>query len=279
MKISFNTWVYSSFPVWLPAYTLEETIVRLSRIGYDGIEIGAASPHAYPRYVPPERRSRVKELLDANGLTVSSMLPAPGGGPGYNAASPLPEERQDTIQQCKDVVDLLADWGGTVMCYVAGWQVFGTSRLQAWEWSCDGLKQVARYAAGKNITICIEPTPVDSNLVEGADDAIEMMREVSEPNVKLMFDTYHVLFRKEVQTDYVYQMGNELKHIHLSDSDRLAPGQGTVDFLSLFQALKDVGFDGYLTMEIGFDKRTSQPDVLARDAYEYVSDLGKQVGL
>src|SRR5947209_18119717 len=71
---SINTWAYSSFPVWLPAYTLEETIVRLARIGYDGIEIGAASPHAYPRYVPPERRARVKELLDVNSLAVSSML-------------------------------------------------------------------------------------------------------------------------------------------------------------------------------------------------------------
>jgi len=238
MKISFNTWVYSSFPVWLPAYTLEDVIPRLARIGYDALEIGAASPHAYPRYVPPERRNRIKELLDANGIAVSSMLPAPGGGPGYNGASPLPEERRDTVQQFNDVVDLCAAWGGTFVLYVAGWQVFGTSRPQAWEWSCEGLKEIARYAADKGVTIAVEPTPVDSNLVESADDAIKMMREVDEPNVKVMFDTYHVLFRKEVQTDYVYQMGKDLKHIHLSDSDRLAPGQGTVDFLSLFQALK-----------------------------------------
>lgn len=279
MKIAFNTWVYSSFPVWLPSYTLEDTIGRLARIGYDGLEIGAASPHAYPRYVPPERRTRIAELLKTHGIAVSSMLPAPGGGPGYNGASPLPEERQDTVQQYQDVVDLCASWGGKIVCYVAGWQVFGTSREQAWEWSSQGLKEIARYAAGKGVTVCVEPTPVDSNLVESSDDAIEMMREVDEPNVKLMFDTYHVLFRKEVQTDYVYQMGADLKHIHLSDSDRLAPGQGSVDFRSLFQALEDVKFDGYLTMEIGFDKRNVQPDALARDAYDYVKNLGEQFNL
>ena len=55
MKLSFNTWVYSSFPVWVPAYTIEETIKRIARIGYDGIEIGAAAPHAYP--CSPQQRA------------------------------------------------------------------------------------------------------------------------------------------------------------------------------------------------------------------------------
>ena len=51
MKLSFNTWVYSSFPIWVPAYPLEETIRRIARIGYDGIEIAAAAPHAYPAWI------------------------------------------------------------------------------------------------------------------------------------------------------------------------------------------------------------------------------------
>ena len=90
MKPSFNTWVYSSFPVWVSAYPLEEVIKRIARIGYDGIEIGAASPHAYPEYLTKERRREIRQILDDNGLAVSSMLPAPGGGPGFNVASANP---------------------------------------------------------------------------------------------------------------------------------------------------------------------------------------------
>ncbi len=48
MKLAFNTWVYSSFPVWVPAYPLEEVVPRLAAIGYDGIELGAASPPCFP---------------------------------------------------------------------------------------------------------------------------------------------------------------------------------------------------------------------------------------
>jgi len=49
MKISYNNWAYSSFFVWVPAYTLDETIKRLAKIGYDGIEIGAGAPTRTPR--------------------------------------------------------------------------------------------------------------------------------------------------------------------------------------------------------------------------------------
>ena len=43
MKYAFNTWVYSSFPVWLPAYPLDEAIRRIAEIGYDGVEIGCSA--------------------------------------------------------------------------------------------------------------------------------------------------------------------------------------------------------------------------------------------
>ena len=86
MKYSFNTWVYGSFPVWLPSYPLEEVIKRLAIIGYDGVEIGCAAPHAWPDFLNKERRSFLKKTLDENNIKASSLLPAPGGGPGNTTA-------------------------------------------------------------------------------------------------------------------------------------------------------------------------------------------------
>ena len=77
IKYSYNTWPYSSFLNWVPAYTLEDTIKRLARIGYDGIEIGAAAPHAYPAYLTPERRKEVRGLLDASGIAIVSPCSTP----------------------------------------------------------------------------------------------------------------------------------------------------------------------------------------------------------
>ena len=74
-KYAFNTWCYSSFPVWVPSYPLEDAIRRIARIGYDGIEIGCAAPHAWPAHLGVERRRDLKQLLNDEGLPAVSLLP------------------------------------------------------------------------------------------------------------------------------------------------------------------------------------------------------------
>ncbi|MCP4384699.1 MAG: sugar phosphate isomerase/epimerase [Hyphomicrobiales bacterium] len=273
MKLAFNTWVYSSFPVWVPAYPLAEVIRRLAAIGYDGIEIGAASPHAFPDYLDTAARQEIRSQLADNGIAVSSMLPAPGGGPGFNVASPLEAERRAAIDQYIKVAQLCSDLGGKILLYVAGWQVFGTPIEQAWVWSREALRKIAVAAAEMDVTVVVEPTSADSNLVETCDGALRLMREVGAANVKVMFDTYHCLYRNEVPTDYVYRMGKDLHHVHLADLDRAAPGDGRVDYEALVESLRDVGYQGYLTMEIGFDRRSVEPDRIARRAFEYMKPL------
>lgn len=277
MKYAFNTWAYSSFPVWVPSYPLDETIRRLAAIGYDGIEIGCAAPHAWPAYLSPERRRKLRSLMEDQNLTPVSLLPAPGGGPGVNTASCLPEERAFAIQHYKDVVDLASDLGAGIVLYVAGWFSFGTTRADAWNWSLEALRQFGAHARDRGITIAIEPTSTDSNLIETADDALELMRQSELPNVKVMFDTYHALYRNEVSSDYVRQMGKDLAHVHFADTDREAPGDGAVDWAGVLLALKDVDFQGHCTMEIGFHKRSTDPDGIARRALAYVKELEKSL--
>jgi fructoselysine 3-epimerase len=277
MKYAFNTWCYSSFPVWVPAYPLDEVISRLSRMGYDGIEIGCAAPHAWPAYLGPERRKTIRALLEQHRIKASSMLPAPGGGPGANPASAIVEERKWTVQHYKDVIDLAADLGTPTVLYVAGWIVYGTRQQDAWNYSLESLREIAAYARPKNITISVEPTSADSNLIESSDDALLLMQQAGSPNVNVMFDTFHVLYRNEVPSDYIYAMGKHLGHIHLSDFNRLAPGQGGMDFLPVLQALKDVGFQGYVTMEVGFASRSVHPDAIARASLEHLKALEAQL--
>lgn len=274
MKLAFNTWVYSSFPVWVPAYPLKDTIERIAAIGYDGIEIGAAAPHAYPDYLDQTARSEIRAILNANNIVVSSMLPAPGGGPGFNSASSDAAERAATVDQYRKVVKLCADLGGRTVLYVAGWQIYGTDREQAWEWSREALVAIAETGRQYGVTIVVEPTTADSNLVESCDDAIRMMRETGAPNVKVMFDTYHAIYRNDVSADYVRRMGKDLHHVHLADAGRAAPSDaGRADYRGVIAALAEIGFDGFVTMEIGFDRRSVEADRIAREAYAYVKPL------
>jgi sugar phosphate isomerase/epimerase len=157
--------------------------------------------------------------------------------------------------------------------YIQGWIIFGTTFKQAWEWSTAALSEIADKAAKFDVTLVIEPVSFDTNFVDKGEEAIEMMEEVNKPNVKLMFDTFHTLYRKEPSSDYIYRMGKNLRHMHISDNNRLPPGQGRGDFISVINALKDIDFDGYLTMELGFDRRDIEPDFVARQSYEYLKPL------
>lgn len=273
MRISYNTWAYSSFFVWVPAYTLDDTIARIAKLGYDGIEIGAAAPHAYPPHLTAERKAQVKDLLQQHNLQLSSMLPAPSGGPGNNPASPILEERRATVQHYKELAEIVAGWGGKTLIYLPGWIIYGTSRRQAWAWSREVLAEVADAIEHTGVTLVIEPTSHDTNLCVSADDAIELMQDINRENVKLMFDTFHVMYNKEVMTDYVFKMGADLKHIHISDNDRLPPGRGVGDFPALVDAMLDINFGGFLTMETGFHRRGIEPDEDARASIEYLRPL------
>lgn len=273
MKISYNNWAYSAFFVWVPAYTLDETIRRLARMGYDGIEIGAGAPHAYPAHLTRERRREVRELLEEQNLELSSMLPAPSGGPGNNPASPYREERRATVDHYKELIELTAEWGGKTLIYLPGWRIFGTTRRQAWAWSREALTEIADHAGAHGVTMVVEPTSHDTNMCESAYDAIELMEDVGSPHVKLMFDSFHVLYRREIISDYVYEMGDNLAHIHISDNDRLAPGEGYGDFEGMMDALLDIAYDGWLTMETGFHQRGIEVDKDARVSLRYLRNL------
>ena len=277
MKYAFNTWAYSSFPAWLPAYTLDEAIRRLAGIGYDGVEIGCAAPHAWPAYLSAERRRELRGLLDSSALEVVSLLATPGGGPGFNPASPYVEERDATVKYYQEVTDLASELGARKVIYIAGWQIFGTTRQEAWSRSRECLDRIAAYAGQKDITIVVEPTAAATNLIETADDAIELMRSVEHSNVKLMFDTLHAVYRNEIPADYARAMGKDLVHIHVSDKNRVLPGEGQVDWVGLLQVLQESDFDGFITMEVGLDARSADPDRIARTALAYLKDVESKV--
>lgn len=269
MKYSFNTITYGGYGSWLPSYPLDETMRRLVRNGYDGIEIVCASPHAWPYYLNDEKRKQIGQWQKDYNLVISSVMAAPGGPMGCNPASSSIEEREFTVQHTKDVIDLANIWGVKTLAYSAG---FGVKRADAWKNSLDTLKKIGKYAHEKGVTICIEPTGTESNTVDTIEEALLMVEESGLSNVAVMFDTANAFSRIEDPADYVQTLGKKLKHVHFSDYNRLAPGSGGFDFYPVMQALKDIDYQGYITMEVGFS-RSTMADSTARKSLEHLKEL------
>lgn len=277
MKLSINSGLFCSIGSWLPSYLLDEVIRRLASIGYPAIEISAASPHAFPKYTDKRMRNEIATLLSEQGMEVSSICPSLGGGPGFNPASPIEAERKACIDYTKECIDLAIDLGSKIVIWLGGWMVYGVSKDQAWEWCKKALIECAKYADSKGISVVIEPTPVDSDVIETIDDAISLMRETKHSNVKVMLDTYMLFYRNEVMEDCVRKAGKDLAHIHVSDIDRLPPGHGDKDFRPFIKALREINYDGIFTLDLTTGSRCADGFAYALQAYEYLTPLLKEV--
>ena len=126
MKFSYNTWGYASFFVWVPAYTLEETIKR-HRDSAMTASRSVPPPARLSAHLAPSAAREINELLQDHGLELSSMLPAPSGGPGNNPARRIWRSAGATIEHYKELAELSPTGVGRPLLYIPGWVVFGTT--------------------------------------------------------------------------------------------------------------------------------------------------------
>jgi protein FrlC len=274
MKLSFNSWVYCGFPTWLPTRSLEDVIDVLAAIGYDGIEIGAAAPHGYPDYLNDTRRKAIVDHLASRNLEVSAICPALGGGPGFNPVSQDEEERRASVNYMAECIRLAADIDCSMVIWLGGFRRYGQPYSEAWEFAVENLLACAKVAGDSGVHLTIEPTPQDSNVLEHAGDCLRLIEDAGLDSkvAGVMLDTAHIFHRNDEIRDAFRGAGDTLTYVHLSDVGRDAPGMHR-DFGSVIEELRAMGYDGWLSMEVGFNRREEDPDGIARDSLSHVKGV------
>lgn len=265
MKISFNTWMYCSFPVWLPLRSLDRVIDGAAACGFDGLEIGAAAPHAFPDHLDAGRRAAIRARVAERGLQVSSVCPTMGGGPGYNHASEDAAERRGAGAYLEACIRMAADIGSPTVIYLGGYRAYGQPYAEAWGHSVAALAAAVEVAREVGVKIAVEPTSADSNLVEHVGDALRLLDDAGAgaDAAGVMVDTFHVYHRQDEVRESIALAGDRLVHVHLADAGRDAPGTHN-DFTDVIAELRETGYDGWLALEIAFNRRESHPDNLVR---------------
>lgn len=271
MRLSFNSWLYCAFPTWLPLRSLDEVIDLLGNLGYDGIEIGAAAPHGFPEFLDSARRQQLRGRLHANHLEVSALCPALGGAPGYNPVSPDEAERAAGRRYIDDCIDLAHDLGCENVIWLGGYRRYGQDPAAAWSLAVEALQQASTRAETQGVRLVVEPTAADSNVLEDAGDCLRLIADAG-VECDVMLDTFHILHRQDDLREALRAAGRRLGYVHLADLNRDPPGTHT-DFGLVIAELEDLGYDGWLSMEIGFNRRESSPDGLASRALASVREL------
>ena len=122
--------------------------------------------------------------------------------------------------------------------------------MTEWKRAVDGWQQLGPTLAEHGVTAAIEPlNRFETYFLNTAADAARFCDEVNHPNVGILFDTFHAnIEEKNIAAGY-RTVGRHLKHVHTCENDRGTPGSGHVEWQEVFQAIHDVGYDGWLTIE------------------------------
>ena len=119
-----------------------------------------------------------------------------------------------------------------------------------WKWGIESMQDVAEYARTAGVMLGIEYlNRFECYLLNTAADAARFAREVGDPNCRVMYDTFHSHIEEKRVKQAIRDCADVLCHVHISENDRSTPGQGNVRWKENFDALHEVGYDGWMTIE------------------------------
>ena len=126
----------------------------------------------------------------------------------------------------------------------------GVSREEAMEQFISFCKQIAPFAETYGVTVVIEPlNKAETNLINSLSEGARVVEAVNHPNVQLLCDMYHMMRENESPSEIVKQ-GKYIRHCHIAErEERTPPGAKGDDFRPYFNALKQIGYKGCVSIE------------------------------
>ncbi|MDI3472159.1 MAG: hypothetical protein PWQ20_337 [Thermotogaceae bacterium] len=243
MGFFVNNWIFGDA-------SIEEVIKRVTRIGFDGIEL-VGEPKLY-------KANYVKSLLEAHGLKVCSicgMFPGPDESDLRAACHPDPSERQKALDYIKSCIDLAAEVGARSVLVVpslVGQPAYFRSKEEDLEVSKEVMVKAAEYAKETGILLTLEPiNRYEVGLINSLDEAIEYCKDINNEYFRTMGDTFHMQIEEPDGIPNAIRRAGKywFQHLHVADNTRRAPGMGTIPWREIIRALYDIEYEGAVSCE------------------------------
>jgi len=261
----------------------ERTYQRLSRFGYDAVEV-----------TPPKGRYGLgvsmeahladhKRLMADYGLAVSCVNECWGEmwdpySPDYKTLTE-PKTADLAVSETKSSIDFAAELGAPFVTVAVAIHdaITADNVAECTAVAVDALQRMSTYASGKGVRLVFEAT---NHLEMGkfVNTALNHKRVIELTgcgNIGIQLDWFHASFEELNPYEAIMDAQPLLWHMHFRDSNSLTPGYGTVDFKAVIRAIKKVGYDGYCTIESA--PMVPDADTAARDGIEYLRLLERIV--
>jgi sugar phosphate isomerase/epimerase len=246
----------------------------VAELGYGGLEIAPFTLAPRITDVSPEHRRTLRQEAQACGLGIIGLHWLLAKTEGLQLTSPEQAVRQRTADYLAELARCCRDLGGDLMVFGSPAQrriPAGASKDQAADWAADTFRRAAAVFADTGVRLCLEPlSPPEADFLNTIAEAQDLLARIDRPGFTLHLDVKAMSTETVATPDLVRRYGGQAGHFHANDVNRRGPGFGTTDFKPIFGALKDSGYNGWVSVEV-FDY-APDPVTIARESLRYMRE-------
>jgi sugar phosphate isomerase/epimerase len=253
-------------------WSLERACDFAAQCGYTGLEIAPFTLATRAGDVSPRQREAICRLVRAAGLEVVGLHWLLAKTDGYHLTSGDPDIRQRTTDYLIELARLCGDLGGRVMVLGSPQQrnlADGMTNADGVACAAEVLAAVVPELEARGVVLAVEPLgPQETNFLTTAGEAMQLIQRIASPQVRLHLDCKAMATESVPIVDLIRQYHPWMAHFHANDPNRQGPGFGELDFVPILRTLDEVGYDGWVSVEV-FDY-TPGVERLARESVQYM---------
>lgn len=253
-------------------WPLERAFDFAARCGYSGIEIAPFTLAPRVDQITAQQRAEVRQAAKAAGLDVVGLHWLLAKTEGFHLTSPDRAIRVRTAEYLADLARCCADLGGRVLVFGSPTQrslPAGVTKAQGVDFACEVFERLLPSLEAAHLVLAVEPLgPEETNFLNTAAEAVELVGRLASPHVRLHLDCKAMSTEMVPMVELIRRHGPLLAHFHANDPNRRGPGFGNLDFVPILGALGQIGYTGWISVEV-FDY-TPGAEALARQSIEYL---------
>ncbi len=256
-------------------WKLDDVFACVAELGYSGIEIAPFTIATDVRDVPNQGRTRLRRLADREGLQVTALHWLLAKTSGLHLTSADAGVRQLTAEYLVELIRFCSDLGGEVMVFGSPKQrdlLNGMPYEDGLRNACEVFQKILPIAEERRVTIAFEPLARrETNFINTADQAIELVQRVAHPNFRLHLDVKAMCDMGKPLAQIIRESSRHLAYFHANDPDGRGPGTSGLDHQPIAAALREVAYAGWVSVEV-FDYKPD-PRAIASHAIGYLNAI------
>jgi sugar phosphate isomerase/epimerase len=265
-------WKYSICNETFGDWPMEKALATAAECGYQGVEIAPFTIANNVREITTAQRVKIRRQAEQAALQVVGLHWLLAKTKGFYLTTPDADVRRRTARYLGDLARFCADLGGRTMVLGSPKQrnlLPGVLPAEAMRYAAEVLRAALPVLEQTGVVVALEPLcPGTTNFLNTAAQAVELARQVASPHCRLNLDCLAMASEATPTPELIRNFRDWVAHFHANDPNEQGPGFGKTDFVPIFQALAEIGYRGWVSVEV-FDYRPGA-DRLARESIRYM---------